>query len=58
MRVLQQSLEGGEELSCGGDEGEFEGFAGVAQALVKGFEDGVAADGVEGGRQGHASGRQ
>ena len=49
MRILQQSIEGGEEFSGGGDEGDFEGFAGGAEALAEGFEDGVVADGVEGG---------
>ncbi len=41
MSFLQESIEGGEELSGGGDESDFEGFSGGAQACVEGFEDGV-----------------
>ena len=41
MRILEEGIEGGEELSGGGDERDFEGFSGGPEALVKGFEDGV-----------------
>ena len=41
MRFLEKSIEGGEELSGGGDEGDFEGFAGGTQAFVEGLEDGL-----------------
>ena len=54
MRILEESIEGGEELSGGGDEGDFERFAGGAETLVKGFEDGIVTNGIEGG---HVEGR-
>ena len=38
-----------EEFAHDGDEGDFEGFACGAQALVEGAQDGVAAGGAEGG---------
>jgi hypothetical protein len=44
---LEEEIEGGEEFSSGGDEGDFEGFAVIAEALVEGFEDGIAAGGGE-----------
>ena len=53
--ILQESIEGGEEFSSGGDEGDFEGFSGGAEALAEGFEDGVVTDGIE-GRHGEGRG--
>jgi hypothetical protein len=49
MRFLEDGIEGGEEFPGSGDEGDFEGFSGGAESFVEGFEDGVVADGVEGG---------
>jgi len=57
MRILQESVEGGEKFSGGGDEGDFEGFAGGAQAFIKGFENAVVANGVEGGHGASAAHR-
>lgn len=49
MRIFEGGIESGEEFTSGGDEGDFERFTGGAKAFVEGFEDGVAADGVESG---------
>ena len=42
-----------EEFAHDGDQGDFVGFTGGAQALVSGLEDGVAAGG---GESGHVQG--
>ena len=41
MRILQEGVEGAEQFSGGGDEGDFEGLARQAQTLVEALEDGV-----------------
>jgi hypothetical protein len=46
---LERGVEEDEEFSGDGDEGDFAGFAGGAEFLEEGFEDGVFADGVEAG---------
>ena len=40
-----------EEMTHDGDEGDFVGFTGGAQALVEGFQDGVGAGGAECGHE-------
>ena len=47
-RFLKEGVESGEEFSGRGDECEFEGFSGCSQTQAEGFDDRVAADGVEG----------
>jgi hypothetical protein len=42
------------EFSCDGDESDLSWFAGSLQALIEGFEWGIASDGADGG---HVEGR-
>jgi hypothetical protein len=49
VRVGEQAVEEDDEFAHDGGEGDFGGFASFAQALVKDAQDGVVADGGEGG---------
>jgi hypothetical protein len=48
---FEKAVKMDEEMAHDGDEGDFVGFAGGAQALVEGFQDGIGAGGAKGGHK-------